>query len=63
MKICEEFAFKRDTFHYSCFYFDLYLFLLKEKIKNKNELKLIGITCISLAAKIEEIQIPKLIRL
>jgi hypothetical protein len=61
MKICEEFAFKRDTFHYSCFYFDLYLFLLKEKIKNKNELKLIGITCISISAKIEEVQIPKLI--
>ena len=61
MKICEEFAFKRDTFHYSCFYFDLYLFLTKEKIKNKNELKLIGITCISISAKIEEVQIPKLV--
>ena len=60
MRICEEFAFKRDTYHYSCFYFDLYLFLSKEKIKNKNELKLIGITCISISAKIEEVQIPKL---
>ena len=60
MRICEEFAFKRDTYHYSCFYFDLYLYLSKEKIKNKNELKLIGITCISISAKIEEVQIPKL---
>ena len=61
MKVCEEFAFKRDTYHYSCFYFDLYLFLSKEKIKNKNELKLIGVTCISISAKIEEVQIPKLV--
>ena len=60
MKICEEFAFKRDTYHYSCFYFDLYLFLKKEKIQNINELKLIGITCLSISAKIEEVQIPKL---
>ena len=61
MRICEEFAFKRDTYHYSCFYFDYYLYLSKEKIKNKNELKLIGITCISISAKIEEVQIPKLV--
>ena len=59
-KNCEEFAYKRDTFHYSIFYFDLFLFLSKEEIKKK-DLKLIGITCISLSAKIEEIQIPKLI--
>ena len=61
MKICEEFAFKRDTYHYSCFYFDLFLYLSKKKIRNKNEFKLIGITCISISAKIEEVQIPKLI--
>ena len=60
MKICEEFAFKRDTYHYSCFYFDFYLLLKKEKIQNINELKLIGITCLSISAKIEEVQIPKL---
>ena len=59
MKNCEEFAYKRDTFHYSLFYFDSFLFLSKEKI-TKKDLKLIGITCISLSAKIEEIQIPKL---
>ena len=60
MKNCEEFAYKRDTFHYSIFYFDLFLYLSKEEIK-KDDLKLIGITCISLSAKIEEVQIPKLI--
>ena len=59
MKNCEEFAYKRDTFHYALYYFDAFLFLTKEKIKKK-DLKLIGITCISLSAKIEEIQIPKL---
>ena len=60
MKNCEEFAYKRDTFHYALYYFDAFLFLTKEK-KKKKDLKLIGITCISLSAKIEEIQIPKLI--
>ena len=59
MKNCEEFAYKRDTFHYALYYFDAFLFLSKEKI-NQKDLKLIGITCISLSAKIEEIQIPKL---
>ena len=37
-KNCEEFAYKRDTFHYSISYFDLFLFLLKEEIK-KHDLK------------------------
>ena len=60
MKNCEEFAYKRDTFHYSICYFDLFLYLSKDEIKKK-DLKLIGITCISLSAKIEEVQIPKLI--
>ena len=62
MELCEEFAFKRDTFHYSIYYFDNFL---NENIENKNNLnynylKLIGISCVSLSAKIEEIQIPKL---
>ena len=60
MQICEEFAFKRDTFHYACNYFDNYLTFGKEKIKNKKILDLIGITCISISGKIEEVQIPKL---
>ena len=60
MQICEEFAFKRDTFHYACNYFDNYLAFGNEKIKNKKYLELIGITCISISGKIEEVQIPKL---
>ena len=57
---CEEFAFKRDTFHYACNYFDNYLSFSQEKIKNVKTLQLIGITCISISGKIEEVQIPKL---
>ena len=60
MQICEEFAFKRDTFHYACNYFDNYLTFGNERIKNKKILQLIGITCISISGKIEEVQIPKL---
>ena len=60
MEICEEFAFKRDTFHYACNYLDNYLTFGNEKIKNKKTLELIGITCISISGKIEEVQIPKL---
>ena len=60
MQICEEFAFKRDTFHYACNYFDNYLTFTNEKIKNAKILELIGITCISISGKIEEVQIPKL---
>ena len=60
MQICEEFAFKRDTYHYACSYFDNYLTFTKEKVKNVKTLQLIGITCISISGKIEEVQIPKL---
>ena len=60
MRTCEEFAFKRDTFHYACNYFDNYLAFSEEKIKNPKVLELIGITCISISGKIEEVQIPKL---
>ena len=60
MQICEEFAFKRDTYHYACNYFDNYLTFTQEKIKNVKTLELIGITCISISGKIEEVQIPKL---
>jgi hypothetical protein len=63
MEITEEFAFKRDTFHYSIYYFDLILSnenFGKEKNLNFDFLKLIAITCLSISAKIEEIQIPKL---
>ena len=65
MQICEEFAFKRDTFHYSITYFDSILsndnfYEQNNKKINLNYMKLLGITCVSISAKIEEVQIPKL---
>ena len=72
MKTCEEFAFKRDTYHNACYYFNMYLTLKsmnrankkeKEKIinlKDKSLLELIGLTCIIISAKLEEIQLPRL---
>ena len=62
MKTCEEFAFKRDTYHNSCYYFDMYLInnYGGKKAYDKNELELIGVTCIIISAKIEEIQLPRL---
>lgn len=59
MRICEEFAFKRDTFHYAINYIDR--FLSKTKNIQKSLLQLIAITSLSIAAKIEEVQIPKLL--
>ena len=68
MKICEEFAFKRDTYHNACYYFDMFLCSILSKnqkkneinIKDKSELELIGLTCIVISAKLEEIQLPRL---
>ena len=69
MKTCEEFAFKRDTYHNSCYYFDMYLSLKNSNssykkelaiLKDKSYLELIGLTCIVISAKLEEIQLPRL---
>ena len=68
MKISEEFAFKRDTFHNACYYFDMFLASISSKyrrnkkinLKDKSELELIGLTCIIISAKLEEIQLPRL---
>ena len=60
MKTCEEFAFKRDTYHNACYYFDKYLIITNQNITNKSELELIGLACIVISAKLEEIQLPRL---
>jgi hypothetical protein len=61
MKTCEEFAFKRDTYHNACYYFDMYLInTSNNKTYDKSDLELIGLTCIVISAKIEEIQLPRL---
>ncbi|MCQ2819673.1 MAG: hypothetical protein MJ252_20605 [archaeon] len=59
MQISEEFAFKRDTFHYCINYINRYLY--KTNNLKKEKVQLIGVTCLGIAAKIEEVQIPKLI--
>jgi hypothetical protein len=60
MKTCEEFAFKRDTYHNACYYFDMFLIINNQTLKDKSELELIGLTCIVISAKLEEIQLPRL---
>ena len=57
MELCEEFAFKRDTFHYAVNYIDR--FLSNSKDITKGSLQLIGVASLSIAAKFEEIQLPK----
>ena len=51
MELCEEFAFKRDTFHYTVNYIDRYLSVKKDIQKKK--LQLIGVVALSIASKFE----------
>jgi hypothetical protein len=51
MELCEEFAFKRDTFHYTVNYIDRYL--SKNSNITKISLQLIGVSCLSIAGKFE----------
>ncbi len=51
MELCEEFAYKRDTFHNSVNYLDRY-FSYCDHIE-KEELQLIGCVCLAIAAKFE----------
>lgn len=58
MELCEEYAFKRDTFHYAVNYVDRFMSKLRDV--SKMSLQLIGVVSLSLAAKFEEVQIPKI---
>ena len=60
MRICEEFAFKRDTYYLCITNAEHYLSTQASDISIK-QLHLIVLTCLELSAKIEEVQIPKLI--
>jgi hypothetical protein len=51
MELCEEFAFKRDTFHYTVNYIDRYL-SYRPNIE-KRKLQLIGVVALSIASKFE----------
>ena len=58
--LCEQFAYKRDTFYFSLYSIDRYLSKQKNKHLTKNELLIISITSLALSAKIEEITIPNI---
>lgn len=51
MELCEEFAFKRDTFHYTVNYIDRFL-SVKPHIEKK-KFQLIGVVSLSIASKFE----------
>jgi hypothetical protein len=57
IELAEEFEYKRDTVYYAVYYIDRFLSYKKNIFKS--ELPLFGIVALSLAAKFEEIQIPK----
>jgi hypothetical protein len=58
MEVCSELTLKRETFHLSVNLCDRYM-SLKPNIK-KEEYQLIGLTCMYLAGKLEEIVTPSL---
>jgi len=58
MEISEDFGFKRDTFHFAVNYFDRYLIKKRFSVK-KSQLKLLSSSCLLIASKLEEIQIPR----
>merc|ERR1712141_210343 len=58
IEVCEVYGLHRETFYMGTDFFDRYM----SKTFNipKNKLQLIGVTCLFIAAKIEEIYPPKL---
>jgi cyclin E len=57
MEVCNEFTLKRETFYYSLNYVDRFL-SVHENIR-KEELQLIGVTAMFMAAKMEEVYSPR----
>jgi hypothetical protein len=58
MEICSDLQFKRECFHMSCNMVDRYMHFIAD-IK-KAELQLVGVSALSLAAKFEEVSMPKM---
>lgn len=58
MEVSEDFGFKRDTYHIAINYFDRYINCSKINIP-QNSFRLLASTCLLVASKIEEIQIPR----
>jgi G1/S-specific cyclin-E1 len=59
IEVCEVYKLHRETYYLTVDYLDRYLTTAKSSI-SKNQLQLIGITCLFIASKVEEIYPPKL---
>ncbi|XP_028158965.1 G1/S-specific cyclin-E1-like [Ostrinia furnacalis] len=57
-EVCEVYKLHRETFHLTVDYVDRYLTTTKDV--HKGQLQLIGITCLFIAAKVEEVYPPKI---
>jgi cyclin E len=57
MEVCNEFTLKRETFHYALNYVDRYM-SIHDQVK-KEELQLIGVSAMFIAAKMEEVYSPR----
>jgi len=57
MEVCNEFTLKRETFYYSVNYVDR--FLSVHKNVKKEELQLVGVSSMFIAAKMEEVYSPR----
>ena len=59
MEVCEEYAFKRETFHLTVYNVDRYMSRTKN-IRDWSQFYFIATVILNLCAKIEEVQIPKI---
>lgn len=57
MEVCNEFTLKRETYHYAANYVDRFLSIHKNV--RKEELQLVGVTAMFMAAKMEEVYSPR----
>ncbi|KAI5631335.1 G1/S-specific cyclin-E [Phthorimaea operculella] len=58
LQVCEVYKLHRETFHLTVDYVDRYLSITEDV--QKGRLQLIGITCLFIAAKVEEVYPPKI---
>jgi cyclin E len=56
-EVCSDYLLKRETYYYAVNYVDRYLSLVPNV--EKKSLQLVGLTCLYLAAKVEEVLLPK----
>lgn len=57
MEVCNEFTLKRETYHYAANFVDRFLSIRKNV--RKEELQLLGVTAMFMAAKMEEVYSPR----